>query len=153
MLELVEGWWKEQQGGGTKPSTYDSYRSTMRRLVTFLGHDDPGRVTTGDVIAFKDHRRAELNPRTGKPISAKTIKDNDLAGLRSIFGWAVDNRRMPANPAAGVTIKVKSKPKLLEGEFTDTEAKALLTAAWHLQSGPREFPTTFAAKRWTPRTG
>ncbi len=151
LLELVEAWWKEQQrDDGAKLSTYESYRGTIRRLVAFLGHDDPARVTTEDLIAFKDHRLAELNPRNGKPISARTVKNGDLVALRSIFGWAVDNKRMVSNPAIGVTVKLRKKPKLREKEFTDAEARAILTAALHYKPGPREYPKTSAAKRWVP---
>ncbi len=148
---LVEEWWKEQQReDGAKLSTHESYSGTMRKFVAFLGHDDASQVTTENVIAFKDHRLKQINPRTNKPISAKTIKDNDLAGLRAIFGWAVDNRRIAGNPATGVTIKVRKKPKLRGKGFTDSEAKAILTAAWQYQPGPREFAKTAAAKRWVP---
>ncbi|HEX6957772.1 MAG TPA: DUF6538 domain-containing protein [Ferrovibrio sp.] len=148
---LVDDWWAEQQrADGAKVSTYESYSSTMRKFAAFLGHDDASQVTTENVIAFKDHRLKQINPRTGRPISAKTIKDNDLSGLRSIFNWAVDNRRMATNPAAGVTIKVRKKPKLRGKGFTDAEARAILTAAWNYQPGPREFAKTAAAKRWVP---
>lgn len=152
---LVEDWWKERQavakseGGVAKLSTYESYRNTMRRFVAVLGHDDPSRVTVEDVIAFKDHRLGEVNPRTGRPISAKTIKDSDLSGLKAVFGWAVSGRRMAVNPAAGITIKLGKKRKLRPKGFTDAEARALLAAAWHLKRG-KEQPKTFAAKRWAP---
>jgi integrase len=148
---LVDDWWKEQQReDGAKPSTHESYSGTMRKFVAFLGHDDASRVTTENVIAFKDHRLKQVDQRTGKPISARTIKNNDLAGLRSIFGWAVDNRRMATNPAIGVTIRVRQKPLLRDKEFTDDEARKLLTAALRYQPGPREFAKTAAAKRWAP---
>lgn len=147
---VVEDWWREAKAAGTKLATYESYRNTMKRFVNYLGHDDAGRVMVEDVIGFKDHRLAEINPRTGKPISPKTVKDSDLAGLRAVFGWAVTNRRMAINPAVGITIKLGKKMKVrsLKG-FTDSEAKALLTAARNLTRG-RERPKIFAAKRWVP---
>ena len=106
-------------------------------------------MATADVLRFKDHRLATINQRTGKNISAKTVKDSDLAGLRTIFGWAVGNLRMPANPALGVTLKRSKPAKLRSKGFTDDEARSILFAASSLtRSG--EQPWTFAAKRWVP---
>ena len=146
---LVEDWWKEAKATDRKPSTYESYRNTMANFTAFLKHDDARRVTSTDVIAFKDHRLASTNPRTGKRISAKTVKDSDLAGLKTIFGWAVSNGRMEANPAAGITIKLGKPQKLRSKGFTDAEASAILQAATNHLKG-NEKPQTFAAKRWVP---
>jgi hypothetical protein len=110
---LVEDWWREAQAAGRKPSTYESYSNSMAALVSFLGHDDAHRVTPEDILRFKGHRLATINPRTGKPISAKTVKDSDLAGLKTIFGWAVSNLRMPSNPASGITIPIGMKSSTL----------------------------------------
>lgn len=146
---LVEDWWKEASAAGTKPATYESYRNTMSRFVTFLGHDDVSRVTGEDVVGFKDYRLAEVNPKTGKTISPKTVKDSDLSGLKSLFAWAVSNRRMGTNPATGITIKLGKKVRLRPKGFTDEEARALLKAAWNYRPG-REHPKLAAAKKWTP---
>ncbi|PZN92706.1 MAG: recombinase XerD [Hyphomicrobiales bacterium] len=146
---LVEDWWKEAKATGRKPSTYDSYRNTMASLVAFLEHDDATQVSPDDVIRFKDHRLSCLHPRTGKPISAKTVKDSDLAGLKTVFGWAVGNRKISANPAAGITIKIGKAPKLRSKGFTDAEAKAILEVASAITLPVRPTPTE-AAKRWVP---
>jgi integrase len=121
----------------------------MAALAAFLGHNDALRVTPEDILRFKDHRLSTINPRSLKPISAKTVKDSDLAGLKTIFGWAVSNLRLPTNPAAGITIKVGKSAKLRSKGFTDEEARAILSAASKLErTGER--PWTFAAKRWVP---
>lgn len=146
---LVEDWWKEAKATGRKPSTYESYRNTMASLVAFLGHDDATRLPPEKVIEFKDHRLTVLHPRTGKPISPKTVKDSDLAGLRTVFGWAVANRKLPINPATGITIKLGKKAKLRSKGFTDAEALAILTAASAIVLPSRRAPTE-AAKRWVP---
>ena len=126
---ILDGWWKEAQATGRKPSTHESYRNTMTGLVAFLKHDDAKRVTPDDIVRFKDHRLATINPRTGKPVSAKTVKDFDLAGLKTLFAWAVSNRKLPSNPATGITIKLGKQAKLRGKGFTDAEAKAILRAA------------------------
>jgi integrase len=146
---LVEDWWLEAKATGRKLSTYESYRNTMAALIVYLGHDDAGRLTPGDVIGFKDHRLASTNPRTGKPLSAKTVKDSDLAGLKTVFGWAVANRRMASNPAAGITIKLGKPQKLRSKSLSDKEAQAILGAALAYLN-PAESAKTVAAKRWVP---
>jgi len=146
---LVEGWWREAKAAGRSISTYQSYSTTVGKLVTFLGHDDARRVTPEDVVRFKDHRLSEVNPKTGRPASPKTVKDSDLAGLKAVFGWAVTNRLIPSNPAEGITIKVGKRKRLRPKGFTDAEAKAILKAAREHQQGAENFKT-FAAKRWVP---
>ncbi|WP_439407946.1 tyrosine-type recombinase/integrase [Bradyrhizobium sp. DASA03076] len=149
LTSLVEGWWVEAKARNLKPSTHESYSNSMSAFVVFLGHDDCSRVTKNDVIAFKDHRLAAINPRTGKPISAKTVKDSDLSGLKAVFGWAVSNGRMHDNPAEGVTLKASKPRKLRSKAFTEAEAKAILAASLNVKRGG-ELPETFAAKRWVP---
>lgn len=150
LTKLVEDWWTEQKAVGRKPSTHESYRNTMANLVAFLKHDDASRVTSEDVVRFKNHRLATINPRTGKAISPKTVKDSDLAGLKTIFGWAVANRRMTANPATGLTIKLGKPQKLRSKGFTDEEAAAILKAALGHKGSSKERAETTAAKRWLP---
>ena len=149
LTALVEAWWKEAKATGLVVSTYGSYRATMAKLVGFLGHDDAKRVTADDVIRFKDSRLAEINPRTGKPISPKTVKDSDLAGLKAMFGWAVRNGWLTRNPAEGVTIKLRKPPRLRSKGFTEAEAEAILSTALSHQQG-HERPKTAALKRWAP---
>lgn len=149
LMGLVEDWWREAKATGRKPSTYESYRNSMATFVAFLKHDDAGRVTPDDILRFKDHRLDAINPRTKKPVSAKTVKDSDLAGLKTVFGWAVSNRRLASNPAEGITLKVGKRVKLRSDSLTDEEAKAILSASLSLQRG-REATKTFEAKRWVP---
>jgi len=149
MTGLVEAWWLEAKATGLKPSTYESYRSSVEKLVGFLGYDDALRVTEEDVIRFKDFRLAQVHPRTKKLISPKTVKDNDLAGLRRVFDWAVQNRKLQANPAKGVSLRLGKPVKLRSKAFTEVEAQVVLRAAMRHQSS-REDPKTTAAKRWVP---
>lgn len=152
---LIEDWWKEAKALGRKPSTYESYSNTMAAFVAFLKKEgrgvaveDAGQVTPEDVIGFKDHRLAQVNPRTGKAISPKTVKDSDLAGLRAVFDWAVTNRRMASNPASGVTLKLgKVQRRRAVKGFTDAEAEALLRHVMAQRRG-QERSQTYAAKRW-----
>jgi len=150
ITRLLEGWWTEAKARGVTPGTHKSYHISAAALIAFLGHDDASRVTPEDILRFKDYRLAFVHPRTGKPISAKTVKDSNLAGLKAIFGWAVANRKLPTNPAAGITIKVGKGVKLRSKGFTDEEAKAILTKCLNYRPPRQERAQTAAAKRWVP---
>lgn len=149
LTRLVDGWWKESKAAGRKPSTYESYRDAFAYLVRFLKHNDASKVTAKDVIAFKDHRLSTPSPKTGKIVSAKTVKDSNLSALKVVFGWGVANGLVAHNPAAGVTLKVGKPARQRSKGFSDEEAKTILSGALSHQRG-QENPKTFAAKRWIP---
>lgn len=150
MTGIFKDWWREAQSAGRKPSTHESYSNTVKSFVAFLKHDDASRITAEDVVGYKDHRLSTPSPRTGKIPSAKTVKDSDLSALKTLFGWAVMNRKLPANPAAGLTIKVGRKAQVRPKGFIEAEARAILSAALAYEAGSREHPKTVAAKRWIP---
>ncbi|HEX9463343.1 MAG TPA: tyrosine-type recombinase/integrase [Alphaproteobacteria bacterium] len=148
---MLDGWAKEASAAGkASESTREAYTRTVRKLIAFLGYDEANRVRPEDIVAFKDARLAEINPRTGKAVSAKTVNDGDLSGLKTVFGWGVKNRKVTVNPAAGITIAVAEKPKVRPKGFTDTEAAAILRHARNYKPGKAEYPKTSAAKKWTP---
>jgi integrase len=142
LTELVELWWAERKAAGTAESTYVNYRGTVRKLIEFLGHDDAARVTALDIVRFKDHRLAA-------GISARTVKDGDLAGLKSVLGWAAVNLRLPANVANGISLKLGKRRLDRPKEFSEEEALAVLKAAAGLKRGA-ERNETWLAKRWVP---
>lgn len=145
---LMDDWWKEARATGRKPSTYESYSRTMATFADFLGHDDASRVSRDDVVRFKDHRLASTNQRNGRPISPRTVKDTDLAGLKSVLGWARANGKIASNPAEGVSLQ-KLRPRQPRRGFTELEAEAILSAASRVAPG-REHSETLSAKRWVP---
>lgn len=149
LTQILEDWWREAKAAGRKPSTYESYRNTTSNLIRFLKHDDATLVTPANVVAFKDHRLATPSQRTGKVPSAKTVKDSDLSALKTLFGWAVVNQKLPMNPALGLTIKLGKTPRLRPKGFVDAEANAILSAAYQY-SNDREQRGTADAKRWVP---
>lgn len=152
VTQLLEGWWKEAgRGGGRSLSTYESYSKAVRYFVEFLGHDDAALVTPRDVVGYKDKRLSDVNPRTGKPISAKTIKDSELSGLKTIFKWGAGQHLILGNPAEGITVAI-SKPKLRRSKgFTEDEAVALLRHCMnYTQTQVNEVERLINAKRWVP---
>ncbi|MEQ1770924.1 MAG: DUF6538 domain-containing protein, partial [Devosia sp.] len=132
---LLASWWKESKAAGLKERTYQGYKTTIGRLGTFLHHDDAARVTPTDIVAFKDFRLSSIDPRSKQPVSARTVKDSDLAALKSVFGWAVRNHKLPSNPAAGISIRLARRRKTRESGFRDEEVRALLSACVKLEKG------------------
>ncbi|MCO5155567.1 MAG: site-specific integrase [Aquamicrobium sp.] len=147
---LFKSWWAEAENAGVSVSTKESYETAVGALVAFLGHDDAGKVSPEDVVRFKEHLVSTPNPRTKRPLSASTIKDNYLGGIRRVFGWAVDNRKLSANPAAGITMKVGKKARMRDSWFSKEEIDALLTQASSATRGRKEPLPRFEARRWVP---
>ncbi|WP_238296961.1 site-specific integrase [Methylobacterium soli] len=116
---LITGWAAE-----TDPRERTKYEWTnvLRKLGAFIGHDDARRLTEHDLIAWK----ASL---VAAGLSGKTIRDTNLAAVRRILGWAVDNRLLATNPAERVRIDVRKKPGESKRGFSDEEAVTLLEAA------------------------
>ncbi|WP_354132444.1 hypothetical protein [Bradyrhizobium sp. RT4b] len=94
------------------------------------------------MLAFKDARL--------KVVTAKTLKDGDLPGIKSVFGWAVDNRKLTNNPADAIKVKAEKKIRTRPKGFTDQEAGAIFDACITYVQKPKEDPRTAAAKRWSP---
>jgi len=140
--ELLRGWWTEAEAGGRSKKTFEAYRGAVSKFVAFLGHDDASKVTEEDVVRFKDHRLAQ-------GISLKTIRDSDLASLKSLYRWALANRRLKNDPVAGIRVPSQRKAVLRSKGFSDDEATSILVHALRVERG-RQSAQTFAAKRWVP---
>lgn len=135
---LVDDWWAEAKGAGRSLATYDSYKTTFKHLQEFLGHDDAARVTDSDVVSFKD---ARLKAK----ISVSTVHLN-LAGLKAVFQWAKENKKLPSNPARDVKVIKPKTVKLREKDFTMAEAQAVLLHA----NGAVGTTKNMQAKYWVP---
>ena len=150
LMDILEGWWKEAQARDFSNRTYESYKKAVTSLADFLKHENAQRITPDDIIRFKDFLLNEVDQPRGKRLSAKTVKDSYLAGLKSVFNWAVANRRLNANPAKGITIKLGKKKKLRDSWFTRDEINALLSASLNVAKGKSEPVEKYALKRWVP---
>lgn len=140
---LVEGWWTEAKTAGRTISTYESYKSAAARLSEFLENDDAAAVTPTNLVAFKDHRLAQ-------GVSPKTVGDSDIAGLRSVFKWAVANLKLPRNPAEAITVTRPKVVRTRDKGFAPEEVQAILAHSLHHHRKGRESDKLVAAKRWVP---
>jgi hypothetical protein len=109
---LFKGWAGERRP--TAKTLYEWGR-VIRELERRLGHDDAGRLTADDLIAWK----GALIEQGLRP---KSIRDAKLAPVRAVLRWAVDNRQLPANPAERITMDVRVRAGEGQRSFTDEEA-------------------------------
>jgi integrase len=116
---LFERWQRETKPA---PSTITTWRSYINALRNHIGHDDPARVTKADLIAWKDALVA-----AGR--SPKGIKDGQLAAVRALFNFAVDNGLLPSNPALGVTVRQSKSAGTRMLPYSDDEVARLLALA------------------------
>ena len=148
---LFDDWWREvNRGGEMSPSTYDGYSRAIRYLAEYLGHDDVSKITPSDIVGYKDKRLSDVNSKTGKPISSKTVNDVELVAFKAVFKWGVRQHRIRSNPAEGIGLKVRNKPKTRPRGFTDEEAVELLHHANKHQKTKQEGEKLALAKRWAP---
>jgi len=141
---LFEEYIKMLQADGQGDAAEKRWKPIVTKFVAFLKHDDAARVTKENVIAWRDHRLMK------EGVSAKTVKDSDLASLRAIFQWATDDLKLPINPAGGVRVKLPKRVQSRSKGFTDGEALAVLKAAKDYEKPEKEYEETAAAKRWAP---
>ncbi|MFT3953031.1 MAG: hypothetical protein QM722_00905 [Piscinibacter sp.] len=132
---LFERWSRHHLSVGGAPTTPPYWSTLVRRFIDFLGHDDPLKVTAHMVRSYREHL-----VQSGRHI--RTARDSDLAALRSVFRFGVENDLIPADPTAGVRFRsgrLATSRKMLA--FTDQEAQTILAAA----DGQ-----TIPARRWVP---
>lgn len=129
--DLIKGWASEKKPAA---KTLYAWKAVVEKLKKAIGHDDAARLTPDDMVRWK----ASLIESGFKP---KTIRDAHLVPIRAILQWAVDNRKLPTNPAERITMEVKKKAAGSRRGYTDPEAKIVLRAA-AAEKDP--------VKRWVP---
>lgn len=139
---MLEDWWREAKAARRSLKTYQSYSSSVHSFVALLGHDEADRATNADVIRWKDARLAQ-------GVSPRTVKTNNLVGLRTIFKWGVANGRVSHDPTEGVTVVAQRRIVTRSKAFSMEEAIAILRHSLDQQQGRQHF-TTYSAKRWVP---
>jgi integrase len=117
--DLFERWRLERKPSASTVTTWLSY---VRALKKQLGHNDPHRVTKSDLLAWKD-------ALITAGYALKGIRDGQLASVRTLYAYAVDNDLLTANPAQGIKIQIKRRAGSGKQPYTDQEVARILELA------------------------
>lgn len=139
--------WEKYQGS-LAPSTRKRWRSVMRRVEARFG-SDLMKIDRDKVIAWRDDRLNEINPRTREKINPTTVKEGDIAALHWLLERLVNDNKLSINAASNVEVLTKTAPRGREKGFTESEATRILSATLappsHLMS-----EVNAAVRRWVP---
>ena len=141
--KLLDGWWSEAKLLGRSEGTYSAYKFALGRLERHLGHDDATLVTPADIAKFKE-------ARLQGGASPETIRSVDLGSFRTLFGWAVDNKKLRVNPALGVKVPRIAKSQTRVKNFTEAEVASILQLTLQPYEGRAIYAGTLRARRWVP---
>lgn len=137
-FELFEGWIRAASPG---TSTIDRWRAVFLDLQSHFADCTANSITQDDARKWKDRL-------VTKKRSAKTVSDIWLVAARTVFGWALKEQLIQANPFMGVTVTVPKKQRLRETDaFTPEEARMILKASLAVTNTKSRFA---AACRWVP---
>lgn len=145
MMGLFDGYTKER-----KPvaATIKAWRRQLSAFVAFVGHDNAAKVTPEDVVTWKDHLLHKAG-KDGSGLSAKTVGETYLSTLKTTFRWAVENRKLPINPAETTRVCEAKKVRMRAQGLTDEEANLILKATL-TPPPPRLSSERALARRWVP---
>lgn len=122
----------------------------MRQLEAFVSVADVRDITEDHLVLWRDHLvKNATDPRTGKNLQLRTIKETYIAAVKAVFSWACGQRKMKENPAEKIKVTVRKAKKKRSKGFTDEEAELILSSAL----APASRLTTrehAAARRWVP---
>ncbi|ADP72341.1 integrase domain protein SAM domain protein [Rhodomicrobium vannielii ATCC 17100] len=129
--EVFERWKRERTPAASTVSTWKGY---VKSVVAHLGHNDMARVRKDDVLAWKDSLIEQ-------GYSASSLQVGRIAAIKALFGFAVDNRLVPANPFDGMKLRQKRRAGTRMQPYTDDEVARILSLS------SRE---TVPSRRWLP---
>ncbi|MFO1255200.1 MAG: site-specific integrase [Sphingomonadaceae bacterium] len=137
--DLLDGYAAERK---PPSATLARWKRVMAALAGHVGHDDATRITPDHIVAWKTKLLSQN-------LSAETVKNTYLAGVKTVFGWGVANRKITTNPASNISVAVPRKTKVREKGFTPDEATKILRAA-SIYSSTKATPLGVRARCWVP---
>lgn len=95
--KIIAAWERAHEARGGAASTRPQWRTVVENFAAFA-KVPPAQVTAAHVRAWRDHRLAS-------GASVNTVQGGDLAALRTVFGVAVEEQLLSANPAREVRVR------------------------------------------------
>ncbi|MGE0288554.1 MAG: DUF6538 domain-containing protein [Bradyrhizobium sp.] len=132
--KLLDGWAAERR---PVAKTVYEWTRVIRELEKHLGHTDAHRLTSEDLVEWKQSMVAA-------GLRSKTIQGAKLSPVRAVLQWGVRNKLIAANAAEGISLDVRAKHAEKKRGYSDDEARIVLRAAL-AEADP--------VKRWVPWIG
>lgn len=132
-------YWQSQ--GNKAPKTIQEAISIVKKFSRATKDKPASRITKSDVVGFKDALIAEGN------MSATVSKKIDL--LKAIFQTAVDNDKLPLNPASGVKVPKEDRGIKSRIPFSTSELHTIFSSSIYTQ-GERPRAGAGEAAYWIP---
>lgn len=135
------------------PRVFEDLQSFLRAHRGITGSrsreaDDATRLTTEELIAWRDEKL--------KLLGSKTVKDVWMASIKAVLAHAVEDRKLTHDVAKVVRVRHSPSPVVREKGFSDGEALTILEACLRYAPANRANPATqesdhvAAAKKWGP---
>jgi len=135
--QLFEAWVDERKPAR---SSIESWRYVFAELAQHFKNRSAASISPDEA---QDWIRSLVGAR-----SAATVRKNWITASKTVFGWAVEHKRLPRNPFADVKITVPKKQALRDTKaFLPAERRTILAAALSITN--IDTPDD-AAKRWVP---
>jgi integrase len=128
--------------------TRDSWKTYIDRAHKFFDNKPASQITRQDVRRFADALLLGDKKATpkGKPLAGKTVKDNYIAVLKSVYRSAIDRGRLTENPALNIKIQTKKSQVI---PYSRDEVWTVLQAS-RKEPTKRTLPQTANVRRWVP---
>jgi hypothetical protein len=137
---LFEAWVQERKPA---PATVNRWRSVFMALNREFAGRDIATITNEDALRWKGTLVTEDR-------SAVVANDVWLMSARTVFGWALANKKIASNPFEDVSVPVPRRvQEVRERAFREPEWQAILRAS--RQPAPERMTAHHAAaRRWVP---
>ena len=126
--QLFEAWVLERKPAR---SSVESWRYVFAAMTKHFKDRSAGSITA-------DEAQDWISSLTGKR-SASTVRKNWITASKTVFGWALEHKRISRNPFAQVKITVPKKHRLRETQaFLPDEWRIILRASLAITNWTRQ---------------
>lgn len=117
--DLLTRW---QKARDPAPGSVAAFKAAVEKLKAHLGHNNPLVVTKADIRGWRDALH-------DAGLGAKSINDNHITHIRTLFRRAVADDLVATDPTAGVRDERKEQAGQKSLPYTDEEVAELLALA------------------------
>jgi integrase len=135
--QLFDKWVAEKQPAW---NTEAGWKGVFRAMTEHFKERSAGSITPQEAQHW-------VTGLIGPKRSARTVDNNYIAASKTVFGWAVEHKRIARNPFATVKVTIPRLVKLREKSLRPDERSTILRAALGIAATDT---ADNAARRWVP---